>query len=123
MLSPITINGLRLKAAGEAHQMSLASPSHPSRAARLGTPGVGLLRDHCNWPAAPSPPLRSGFCPFSAEFSPQPGLSYIPVTFDRSLRYVQHFGSLFHTQPAKESQLHYLALLRIDLCQFVQRFI
>jgi hypothetical protein len=49
----------------------------------------------------------------STEFSPQPGLCYVPVPFYGPLGHVQHFRCFFHTETAEESQLHDLALLWI----------
>src|SRR5258705_5885702 len=59
----------------------------------------------------------------AAEFSPQPGLCYVPVPFDGPLRHVQHFGCFFHTETAEESQLYDLALLWINCGQSGQRLV
>ena len=53
----------------------------------------------------------------------EPGFGHAPFSLHRSCRYSQSFGCVFDCKAAEDAKLNHPALLRVNCCQVVERFI
>src|SRR5438105_3461559 len=58
-----------------------------------------------------------------AHFAAEPCSRKAPVAFDRGVRNTHSFGGFLYGEPAKETQLNRVAVLRIDRSQSLQRIV
>jgi len=59
----------------------------------------------------------------SLQLPSQPGTGHFPVALDGRMPDSEHFSDFFNRKPGKEFQFDNPALLRVDMCELIERFV